>query len=94
MSAVHETPVQRCWKLPVWDADALLHDPGLFRAAKEIETGLGYRGRLMIRRENASRIRILVEARTGEKCLLAMLRFVRAAEKKKYVTGPAEEEEL
>ncbi|MBQ7057934.1 MAG: hypothetical protein IJM83_01325 [Firmicutes bacterium] len=35
-----------------------------------------------------------VEAPNEAKCLLAMLRFTRAAEKKGYLSGPVEEEEL
>ena len=61
--------------------------------SKEIEAGLGRHARFLLRRGEGSRIRILVEAQTEEMCLLAMLRFVRAAERKRYLTGAAEEEE-
>ncbi len=91
---LQEGPVQRCWEVTVRDADAMMHDPGLFRLAKEIERGLGRRARFMLRQGEGSQIRILVEAQTAEKGLLAMLRFVRAAERKKYLTGPVEEVEL
>ena len=85
---------KRCWTAAVRDVDAMMHDPELFQLAKEIESGLGRRSRFMLRQTESSQIRILVEARTREKCLLAMLRFVRAAERKRYLAGPVEEEEL
>lgn len=88
------TPVQRVWRVPVRDVDAMMHDPELFNVAKQIETSLGHRARFMIRPGDLSEIRILVEAPNEQKCLLAMLRFIRAAERKRYLTGLVEEEEL
>ena len=93
-AAMREVPVQRGWNVRVRDAEAMLHDPELFAVAKEIESGLGRRARFLLRPGKGSRIRILVEARSEEKCLLAMLRFVRAAERKQYLDGAVEEEKL
>ena len=76
-------------------AEAMMHDPDLYRLAKQIEVSMGPRTRFMLRQaDNAAEIRILVEAPSAEKCLLAMLRFTQAAKKKGYLVGLAEEEEL
>jgi hypothetical protein len=88
------TLVQRVWRVPVWDVEAMMQDPDLFNVAKQIETSLGHRARFMLRPGDLSEIRILVEAPNEQKCLLAMLRFTRAAERKRYLTGTVEEEEL
>lgn len=92
--ALHRSRTQRAWRVPVRDAEELMHDPELFGLAGQIEASLGSRARFMLRPGGHSEIRILVEAPSEEKCLLAMLRFTRAAEKKRVLTGPAEEEEL
>ena len=76
------------------DVEAMRHDPELYSLAKQIETSLGHRARFMLRPGDLSEIRILVEAPNEQKCLLAMLRFTRAAERKRYLTGTVEEEEL
>ena len=88
------TLVQRVWRVPVRDAEAMMHAPELYSLAKQIETSLGHRARFMLRPGDLSEIRILVEAPNEQKCLLAMLRFTRAAERKRYLTGTVEEEEL
>ena len=67
-------------------AEAMMHDPDLYRLAKQIEASMGSGTRFMLR--------ILIEAPNEEKCLLAMLRFTQAARRKKYLVGPVEEEEL
>ena len=85
---------QRIWSAPVRDVEEILHDPELFDLAKQIEPGLGDGARFMLRPGSGREIRILVDAHDGEKCLLAMLRFTQAAEKKGYLTGPVEEEEM
>ena len=86
---------QRIWRVQVRDMDVMMHDPDLYRLAKQIEVSMGPRTRFMLRQaDNAAEIRILVEAPSAEKCLLAMLRFTQAAKKKGYLVGSAEEEEL
>ena len=91
---LHKASVQRCWRVPVRDMEVMLHDPELFGLSKQIEASLGRHARFMLRRGDHSEIRILVEAPSEEKCLLAMLRFTQAAKKKGYLVGSAEEEEL
>lgn len=88
------TLAQRIWRVPVQDVEAMMHDPGLYSLAKQIENSLGHRARFMLRPGDLSEIRILVEAPNEQKCLLAMLRFIRAADRKRYLTGTVEEEEL
>ena len=86
---------QRIWRIQVRDAEAMMHDPDLYRLAKQIEASMGSGTRFMLRRaDDAAEIRILIEAPNEEKCLLAMLRFTQAARRKKYLVGPVEEEEL
>ena len=85
---------QRIWSVPLKDVEAIMHDSDLFILASKIENSLGDHARFMLRPDDLSKIRILVEAPNKEKCLLAMLRFTRAAEKKGYLSGPVEEEEL
>ena len=92
--ALRRSRAQRAWRVPVRDVEELMHDPELSGLAKQIEASLGPRARFMLRSGDNSEIRILVEAPNEEKCLLAMLRFTRAAEKKGVLTGPVEEEEL
>ncbi|MBO4888682.1 MAG: hypothetical protein J5589_10290 [Firmicutes bacterium] len=84
---------QRIWRVPVQDTEAMMHDPDLFALSEKIENSLGTDARFMLRPGDLSQIRILVEAPNAENCLLAMLRFTRAAEKKGYLTGPVEEED-
>lgn len=83
---------QRMWKARVRDVEEILHDPELFELARQIEAFLGHGARMMLRPGAPSEIRILVEAREEEKCLPAMLRLTKAAEKKGFLTGPVEEE--
>ena len=92
--ALRRSGVQRVWRVPVRDVEELMHDSDLYGLAKQIEASLGSHARFMLRPGDPSEIRILVEAPNEEKCLLAMLRFTWAAEKKGILTGQAVEEEL
>lgn len=92
--ALRRSRAQRSWRVPVRDVETVMHDPELYGLAKQIEASLGRHARFMLRAGDFSEIRILVEAPSEEKCLLAMLRFTQAAKKKGYLVGSAEEEEL